>query len=127
VDAALAGLDRQSGENLDPQVYFGAPLLAAVRSGEVPLTRLDDMVRRILVAMFSAGLFDRRSTLRPDLQAHAGLARQAATQGTVLLTYSGILPLDPAPGQLLVVGDHAGVLSGGGSSQVPGRMPATGR
>ena len=118
VDAALAGLDRQSGENLDPEVYFGAPLLAAVRSGEVPLTRLDDMVRRILVAMFSAGLFDRRATLRPDLETHAGLARQAATQGTVLLANSGILPLDPPPGRLLVVGDHEGVLSGGGSSQV---------
>jgi beta-glucosidase len=118
VEAALAGLDRQSGENLDPEVYFGAPLLAAVRSGALPMTRLDDMVRRILVAMLSVGLFDPRPALTPDLETHAALARGAAGRGTVLLRNDGVLPLDPAPGRVLVVSDYDGVLSGGGSSQV---------
>jgi beta-glucosidase len=131
VEAAIAGLDRQSGENLDPEVYFGEPLLDAVRSGAVPEVRLDDMVRRILVAMLEAGLMDPRPSLVVDRAAHAELARQAAAQGSVLLANDGTLPLgvDGAVRRLLVVGDHVatGVLSGGGSSQVtpPGSIVET--
>ncbi|CAN5834486.1 glycoside hydrolase family 3 protein [soil metagenome] len=123
VEAALAGLDRQSGEGLDPEVYFGEPLLRAVRTGAVPAARLDDMVRRILQAMASAGLLDPRPPVPVDLAAHAALARQAAAQGAVLLTNDGVLPLAADLQRLLVVGDHAdvGVLSGGGSSQVTPR------
>jgi beta-glucosidase len=137
VEAALAGLDRQSGENLDPEVYFGEPLLDAVRSGAVPEARLDDMVRRILVAMLSAGLMDPRPVLTVDFTAHAALARKAAARGAVLLANDGTLPLlggsrpfDGGLRRLLVIGDHAdtGVLSGGGSSQVtpPGSTLETG-
>jgi beta-glucosidase len=120
VEAALAGLDRQSGENLDPEVYFGAPLLEAVRSGTVPLERLDDMVRRILVTMIRAGLVDPPEPVNVDWAAHAALARRAAAQGAVLLANDGTLPLGPGLRRVLVVGDRAdsGVLSGGGSSQV---------
>jgi beta-glucosidase len=131
VEAAHAGLDRQSGEILDPEVYFGEPLLDAVRSGAVPPARLDDMVRRILVAMLAAGLMDPRPALDIDLAAHAELARRAAAQGAVLLVNDGTLPLGAGGGlhRLLVVGDHAdtGVLSGGGSSQVtpPGSIVET--
>jgi beta-glucosidase len=131
VEAAIAGLDRQSGEILDPEVYFGEPLLDAVRSGAVPEARLDDMVRRILVAMLEAGLMDPRPSLAVDRAAHAELARQAAAQGSVLLANDGTLPLGADGGvrRLLVVGDHAatGVLSGGGSSQVtpPGSIVET--
>jgi beta-glucosidase len=120
VEAALAGLDRQSGEVLDPEVYFGEPLLDAVRSGAVPAERLDDMVRRVLVAMLTAGLMDPRPKPDVDLVAHAALSRRAAAGGTVLLANDGTLPLDRGLRRLLIVGDHAdvGVLSGGGSSQV---------
>jgi beta-glucosidase len=130
VEAALAGLDRQSGEILDPEVYFGEPLLDAVRSGAVPPQRLDDMVRRILVAMLAAGLMDVRPVVTVDLVSHAALARRAAAQGAVLLANDGTLPLGRHVRRLLVVGDHAdtGVLSGGGSSQVtpPGSLVESG-
>ncbi|MFV4649357.1 hypothetical protein ACNJUT_22440, partial [Mycobacterium tuberculosis] len=56
--AANVGLDQESGEQLDKQVYFGDPLKAAIASGEVAPARLDDMVRRILVGMASNGLLD---------------------------------------------------------------------
>jgi beta-glucosidase-like glycosyl hydrolase len=36
MDYAVKGLDQQSGEQLDDQVWFGAPLKAAVEKGEVP-------------------------------------------------------------------------------------------
>jgi beta-glucosidase-like glycosyl hydrolase len=58
MDYALKGLDQQSGEQLDDQIWFGAPLKAAVEKGEVPAARLSDMTRRILRSMFAAGLFD---------------------------------------------------------------------
>jgi len=54
VKAALAGLDQeQPGGD-----YFGAPLKQAVEKGEVPMSRLDDMVHRILRSMFAAGVID---------------------------------------------------------------------
>jgi beta-glucosidase len=59
VDAAAAGLDQQSGEQLDHAVWFDQPLRQAVAAGEVAAERVSDMARRILRSMFAAGLFDR--------------------------------------------------------------------
>ena len=123
VEAALAGLDQESGEENDHEVYFGAPLAAAVRDGRVPQTRIDDMLRRQLAARIAAGLFDdppRRGPIR-DREAHAALARRAADEAIVLLKNErGALPLAPGLKRVLLVGRMAdkGVLSGGGSSQV---------
>jgi len=121
--AALAGLDQESGENLDARVYFAEPLKAAVEAGRVPQARLDDMVRRILRAMFAAGVVD--DPPQPggpiDRAAHADLAQAVAEQGLVLLrNENDALPLGKGLKRILLVGSHAdrGVLSGGGSSQV---------
>lgn len=123
-DFAAQGLDQQSGEQLDRQVWFGAPLRAAVQSGAVPAARLEDMTRRILRSMFAAGLFDYpapalRSTI--DYTAHSAIARKEASEGIVLLrNQQGVLPLQDSASHILVIGGHAdaGTLSGGGSSQV---------
>src|SRR5262249_8009735 len=81
--AALAGLDQESGEELDWQVFFGAPLKAAVEVGRVPPARLDDMVRRILRSLFASGAVD--DPPKPggaiDFAAHAQLAQNIAEQG----------------------------------------------
>lgn len=121
--AALAGLDQESGENLDQLVYFAAPLKAAVEAGRVPQPRLDDMVRRILRAMFAAGVVDDPPAPGGsiDRAAHAELVQAVAEQGLVLLrNENGVLPLAKGLKRILLVGSHAdkGVLSGGGSSQV---------
>ena len=58
VEAAAAGLDQQSGEHLDKEVYFDLPLRQAVAEGRVDQSRLDDMARRILRGMFANGLMD---------------------------------------------------------------------
>ena len=119
--AALAGLDQQSGEQLDKAVYFGAALKAAVEAGEVPFERLADMVRRILRSLFHTGVFDhppeRRTT---DYAANGRVSRAAAEAGIVLLKNDGLLPLPRTLRRIAVIGAHAdiGVLSGGGSSQV---------
>src|ERR1035441_4400702 len=56
VASANAGLDMEM--NVAPGTYFTAPLKAAVQSGQVPTSRLDDMVLRIVRTMFGLGLFD---------------------------------------------------------------------
>jgi len=123
VDAANAGVDQQSGEQLDHCVWFDAPLREAVARGEVSRERVSDMSRRILRSMFDAGLFDRPSRRGEpiDYSAHAEIAQAAAEQGIVLLKNErGLLPLGSTARRLLVVGGQAdvGVLSGAGSSQV---------
>ncbi|TWI58681.1 beta-glucosidase [Pseudomonas duriflava] len=120
--AARAGLDQQSGENLDPEVFFGEPLKKAVQEGRVPEARLDDMVTRILRSLFAVGAVDHPAkTADIDYAAHAEVARAVAEQGIVLLKNSNNqLPLSAKAKRIVVIGSHAdvGVLSGGGSSQV---------
>jgi beta-glucosidase len=122
MDYAVKGLDQQSGEQLDDQVWFGAPLKAAVEKGEVPAARLSDMTRRILRSMFAAGLFDVPAAKSEiDYTANAEIARRVAQEGIVLLkNREGLLPLAKSAKTIAVIGGHAdaGVLSGGGSSQV---------
>jgi beta-glucosidase len=121
--AALAGLDQQSGEEMDGQIFFGQPLREAVEAGRVPVERLDNMVRRILRSMFASGVVD--DAPQPggtvDYSAHAQTAQTIAEQGLVLLrNHDGALPLARGLQRIVVIGSHAdkGVLSGGGSSQV---------
>jgi beta-glucosidase len=121
--ASLAGLDRQSGEEMDGQVFFGQPLKEAVEAGRVPLERLNDMVRRILRSMFASGIVDDPPKQGGfiDLGANAATAQTVAEQGLVLLrNRNGVLPLAKGLRRIVVIGAHAdkGVLSGGGSSQV---------
>ncbi|MFV3126614.1 beta-glucosidase [Niveispirillum sp. KHB5.9] len=121
-DYALKGLDQQSGEQLDQQVWFGELLKQASVAGTVPAARLSDMSRRILRSMFVAGLFDGKpSKPQIDAAAHAAIAKSVADEGIVLLANKGVLPL-AAGKKVVVIGNQAdaGVLSGAGSSQVTG-------
>ncbi len=120
--AALDGLDQQSGEQLDPEVFFNAPLLAAARTDPEYAKRLGDMDLRILTAMHAVGLVDHPPARTPlDLAADAATAQRGAEQGIVLLRNErALLPLSPAVRRIVLIGGHAdvGVISGGGSSQV---------
>ena len=122
VEAALHGLDQQSGQQIDKAVHFDAPLKLAVAEGRVPASRIDDMDHRILRSMFVAGLFDTPAKRTPiDMDADAAVARRAAEEGIVLLRNErSLLPLTSSARRILLVGGFAdsGVLSGGGSSQV---------
>ncbi len=122
VASAIAGLDQESGDKYDEEVYFGAPLKKAVEDGAVPMARLDEMVGRILRSMFAAGLFDEPAAPAAiDWEAHAALAQKVAEQGSVLLKNARrLLPLQRGDGDIAIIGAHAdiAVLAGGGSSQV---------
>jgi beta-glucosidase len=122
LDAAAAGLDQESGQELDKQVYFDQPLREALRDGTLPQARLDDMVHRILRSEFAVGLMDNLPPAGPlDVQADAKVAQAEAEAGIVLLkNEGGVLPLAASAKRVAVIGGHAdiGVLSGGGSAQV---------
>ncbi|MEE3624865.1 glycoside hydrolase family 3 C-terminal domain-containing protein [Nitrospirillum sp. BR 11752] len=121
LSAAMNGLDQQSGEQIDKEVFFDKPLKAAVEAGRIPATRVSDMVRRILRSLFATGVFDVKAPTGPiDFQGHADLTRTVAERGIVLLkNKGGVLPLAKGK-RIAVIGGlaDAGVLSGGGSSQV---------
>jgi beta-glucosidase len=89
----------------------------------MPVSRLDNMVHRILRGMYAAGVFDHSETIQPiNATADAATAQELEEQGAVLLKNAGgQLPLNPSAVQsIAVIGSHAdvGVLSGGGSAQV---------
>ena len=122
--AANAGLDQQSGQELDKALYFAAPLKADVNKGEVPLSRIDDMVARYLTGLIATGAYDTpvpATAQTPPYAAHAEVAQRAAEAGIVLLKNDGdLLPIARTAKRIVVIGGNAdvGVLSGGGSSQV---------
>ena len=119
VKAALAGLDQeQPGGN-----FFGAPLKKAVESGDVPLSRLNDMVHRILRTEFACGIIDSPPVTKVvDVFGGLEVAQQVAEQTIVLLKNDkNTLPLNANKiKSIALIGGHSdvGVLSGGGSAQV---------
>src|SRR3954451_10757089 len=77
---------------MQPQNFekFEATLMGLVNSGQVPMARIDDAVRRILTKKFELGLFehpftDRRYIRQVGSPAHHALARRAAAESQVLL------------------------------------------
>ncbi|WP_246203012.1 beta-glucosidase family protein [Sphingomonas lacunae] len=136
LDMVMAGLDQQSGAQLDPEVFLGQPLADRAATDPLWASRLSDMNRRILRSIFAIGLDQFRPERRPiDLDANAAIAEQVARQGIVLLRNEGdLLPLSRQAARIAVIGGHAdrGVLAGGGSSHVqspegPGIALVTGR
>jgi beta-glucosidase len=119
VKASAAGLDQEQPEDL----FYGEPLKKAVQDGKVPQAELDEHVRRVLRAEFTAGIVDfplKRSVVNVD--AGFETARQISEQSSVLLKNDkGILPLDASKiRSIAVIGAHAdtSMISGGGSAQV---------
>ena len=119
VNAALNGLDQEQ-----PNQQFFASLGQAVTNSQVPQSRLDNMVQRILRAMYAVGLFDNPQNIQtPNFAADAAVAQELEESGAVLLQNSNnLLPLNASTVKsIAVISGHAdtSVLSGGGSAQVP--------
>ena len=122
-DAANDGLDQFTGFCcVTDKAWFGPPAMkAALQSGAIPEKRLDDMVERILWAMFAKGPVDFPVRVTPiDYAANAAVSQKAAEESLVLLKNEGdLLPLRSVK-SIAVIGGHAdqGVLAGAGSSDV---------
>jgi beta-glucosidase len=112
--AFLAGVDMYMAPDGWRGLY--ANLLAQVRSGEIPMARLDEAVSRILRVKIRAGVMtEGKPSSRPyagqwnllDSSEHRAVARQAVRESLVLLKNEhGILPLSPHL-HVLVAGDGA--------------------
>jgi len=123
VGAANNGLDQFTGFCcVADKPWFAPPAMkAALQSGAVTQARLDDMVTRILWALFAKGPVDDPVKVTPiDYAAHAAVAQKAAEDSLVLLKNDGnLLPLRGVK-SIAVIGGSAdkGVLAGAGSSDV---------
>ncbi|KAL6629776.1 hypothetical protein ACP70R_029541 [Stipagrostis hirtigluma subsp. patula] len=111
----LAGIDMV----MVPYAYteFINDITILVQNGTIPMSRIDDAVRRILRVKFTMGLFENPygdTSLAGELgkQAHRDLAREAVRKSLVLLKNGkpGAKPLLPLPKKarsILVAGSHA--------------------
>jgi beta-xylosidase len=108
--ALAAGLDVE----LPTVKCYGAPLLEAVRAGEIPEELVDRAARRVLLQKCELGLLDEDWTPEPasthidlDSPANRTLARRLAEESVILLDNpDGHLPLSP-DARIAVVGPRA--------------------
>ena len=112
--AVLAGLDSgaASATPFDAALAHEKPLAQAVRDGDVPEARIDDMILRRLIPLFRLGLFDNPPVRAPGTEASTAEDRAAAADilaaGTVLLTNErDILPFGPRVKSIAVIGLNA--------------------
>lgn len=101
--ALLAGLDVY----MVPEDWkaLHASLLKQVRTGTIPMARLDEAVLRVLRLKHQMGIFD--GEVKPSARAlggkwdklgspeHRAIAREAVAKSQVLLKNAGVLPLKP--------------------------------
>lgn len=98
-------------------------LVAQVKSGVIPMSRLDDAVRRVLRVKFRAGIMDQPSpakrvnTFKPlGTPEHRAVAREAVRKSLVLIKNNGaVLPIKPSK-TILITGegaDNIGMQTGG--------------
>ena len=116
-ESAQAGLDQEQPAGR----FWGERLLQAVDAGEVEAATLDEMVRRILRPMIGLGQLERPWRSERCRRAHAQTAREIAERGIVLLKNdANLLPLEPMPSSIAVIGPEADNAStaGGGSGWV---------
>jgi len=88
-------------------------LKGEVNAGNVPMSRIDDAVRRILTRKFELGLFEKPLTNRTytaliGAEAHRAVARDAVRQSLVLLkNEKNLLPLSKNARKIFVAGKNA--------------------
>jgi beta-xylosidase len=117
-----AGVALRAGVDIElPTVQtFGAPLVTAVRSGEVDVALVNRALRRVLAQKAELGLLDAgwdptppvlrgaggMGSVNLDTPANRALAREVAERSVVLLANDGILPLG-LPRRVAVIGPNA--------------------
>jgi beta-glucosidase len=106
--AVLAGMDvHMQGPGFFDNVK------ALVEEGEIPESRIDHAVSKILYAKFQLGLFEDRYTSQEQVdntllsKGHRDLALKTAQKSMVLLKNNGVLPLEQGVERILVTGPNA--------------------
>jgi beta-glucosidase len=130
--AAMNGLDIEMGSYSNGTISgskFGyddynlaKPFLEALKKGEVPMSVLDDKVRRILRLNLRTNMSPNRPLGRYGCEDHSTAARTIGEEGIVLLKNTGnVLPLVPGSvKRIAVIGENAtrNLMQGGGSSEL---------
>ncbi|HEU5226954.1 MAG TPA: glycoside hydrolase family 3 C-terminal domain-containing protein [Ktedonobacteraceae bacterium] len=123
-----AGLDLE----MPAPRWRGKKLLEAVERGEVKEETLDTSVRRLLLLLEKAGLFEHAEAVAEqavDLPERRALVREAAAEGIVLLKNDQqVLPLQREQlTSIAIIGPNAKVahVTGGGSAQVNAHYAVT--
>ena len=131
-EAALYGLDIEMGSHTDGLIYsakyaydnyyLANPFLDLLKSGEVPVSVLDDKVRRVLRLMLRTSMNRERGFGIMNNQEHLDVAREIAREGIVLLKNDDdFFPVEDASNlTIAVVGENATkqMTLGGGSSEL---------
>ena len=111
--ALMAGVDMYMAPDTWKPIYND--LLARAKSGELPMSRVEEAVTKILEVKARLGLFEAgKPSARPysgkyellGAPEHRAVAREAVRKSLVLLKNQGVLPLKPG-GRLLVAGEGA--------------------
>lgn len=136
-EAALYGLDLEMGsytngltsesEFTTDDYYLANPYIEMLQKGEVPMSTLDDKVRRMLRLNFLTAMKRNKPLGSVATDEHYAVAEEIGNEGIVLLKNAPVgkkgprlLPLNPDVKSILVVGDNAtrDLMKGGGSSEL---------
>jgi beta-glucosidase len=131
-EAALYGLDIEMGtwtngltisQNFAYDNYFMAqPYLNMLKNGELPMSTLDDKVRRVLRLNFRTNMDRNRPFGSFATPEHAAVAREIAEQGIVLMkNENNFFPIAKGRyNRIVVIGENAtrSLTQGGGSSEL---------
>lgn len=131
-ESALYGLDIEMGTWTNgltwgesfayDNYYMATPYLKAIKNGELPVSTLDDKVRRVLRLSFRTNMNRQRPFGSFATDEHADVARKIAEAGIVLLkNEKNFFPIPVGKyKKILVVGENATrpLTPGGGSSEL---------
>jgi len=137
-EAALYGLDLEMGsytngltsesEFTTDYYYLANPYIAMLKKGEVPMSGLDDKVRRLLRLNFRTAANRHKPYGSIATPEHYAVAEEIGNEAIVLLKNApvskrkpSLLPIEAdAYGRILVVGENAtrNLMAGGGSSEL---------
>jgi beta-glucosidase len=130
-EAALNGLDIEMGTFTNgttitsrafayDDYYLGSMFLKSLKSGEIPMSVIDDKARRILRLSFRTNMAANRPFGKFVSEEHSKAARQIASEAIVLLKNDkGFLPIVKGKyGKIAVIGENAvkGLVAGGGAA-----------
>jgi beta-glucosidase len=132
-EAVIMSINAGVDMNMVPYDYqrFIRVMEQAIADKRIPLSRLDDAVRRILTVKFQMALFERPYADRDQLSlvgsaAHRAIAREAVTKSLVLLQNNDrTLPLPKDTAHIFVAGraaDDIGLQSGGWTIEWQGKV-----
>jgi len=108
-----------------PNKFWQETVTDLIKTGEIPMERIDDIVRRVLTVKFELGLFEEpytdekawESIIRCD--EHRNIALDAARKSMTLIKNNGVLPFSEDIKSVAVIGPSSAAQKIGGYSSIP--------